>query len=285
MNDVEVAIVGAGPYGLSLASHLRAAGVSFRQFGQLMNPWRTAMPQGMFLKSQGFASNLSDPRGTHTLEAFCAATGRPYASYGLPVPLDTFVAYGQWFQAELLPDLEQTLVTGISRRDAGYRLELATGETVSARQVVVAAGIEHFPFVPVELAGLPEEIFSHSSRHTDLAACRGRSVIVLGAASPRWSRRRCCTSRGRLSGSSCVRRRWPGTAPRSTLSAHCSGGCANQRPASARAGGHGSTPTTLASSGTCQPPPASAGPGRRSGWPGRAGSAAGWKASSRSSPG
>ncbi len=53
----------------------------------------------MFLKSQGFASNLSDPRGTHTLEAFCAATGRPYASYGLPVPLDTFVAYGQWFQA------------------------------------------------------------------------------------------------------------------------------------------------------------------------------------------
>ena len=181
MNDVEVAIVGAGPYGLSLASHLRAAGVSFRQFGQLMNPWGTAMPQGMFLKSQGFASNLSDPRGTHTLEAFCAATGRPYASYGLPVPLDTFVAYGEWFQAELLPDLEQTLVTAVSRRDTGYQLDLATGETISARQVVVSAGIEHFPFAPVELAGLPEEICTHSSRHTDLAAWRGRSVIVLGA--------------------------------------------------------------------------------------------------------
>ena len=65
MNDVEVAIIGAGPYGLSLAAHLRAAGVSFRQFGQLMNPWRTAMPQGMFLKSQGFASNLSDPPHFH----------------------------------------------------------------------------------------------------------------------------------------------------------------------------------------------------------------------------
>jgi thioredoxin reductase len=179
-NDVEVAIVGAGPYGLSLAAHLREAGVSFRQFGLLMNPWRTAMPQGMFLKSQGFASNLSDPKGTHTLEAFCAASGRPYASYGLPVPLDTFVAYGQWFQSELVPDLEHTLVTAITRRDGGYQVELATGETVEAHRVVVAAGIEHFPFVPGELAALPDEVRTHSSQHTDLAVFRGRSVVVVG---------------------------------------------------------------------------------------------------------
>ena len=68
MNEaVDVAIVGAGPYGLSLAAHLRKAGVSMRQFGHVMHLWRTAMPAGMFLKSQGFASNLSDPDGTHTL--------------------------------------------------------------------------------------------------------------------------------------------------------------------------------------------------------------------------
>jgi len=107
MSDaVEVAIVGAGPYGLSVGAHLRKAGVSVRQFGLPMQLWRGFMPEGMFLKSQGFASNLSAPAGTHTLEAFCQATGRPYASYGLPVPLDTFVAYGQWFRAELVPDIE-----------------------------------------------------------------------------------------------------------------------------------------------------------------------------------
>ena len=72
------------------------------------------MPQGMFLKSQGFASNLSDPDGTHTLAAFCRATGAPYADYGLPVPLDTFIAYGQWFQASCVPDVEETLVTRVA---------------------------------------------------------------------------------------------------------------------------------------------------------------------------
>ena len=55
-----MAIVGAGPYGLSVAAHLGAAGLSFRQFGLPMKLWRENMPGGMFLKSQGFASNLSD---------------------------------------------------------------------------------------------------------------------------------------------------------------------------------------------------------------------------------
>jgi cation diffusion facilitator CzcD-associated flavoprotein CzcO len=179
-DTVDVAIVGAGPYGLSLGAHLRAAGVSFRQFGLVMNLWRNKMPKGMFLKSQGFASNLSDPAGTHTLEAFCAATGRTYARYGQPVPLDTFVAYGQWFQAELVPDLEQTLVSGITPRDGGFELELENGDTVSARQVVVAAGVEHFPYLPKQFAELPGEVCTHASQHTDLADFSGRRVVVVG---------------------------------------------------------------------------------------------------------
>ena len=96
-DQVDVAIVGAGPYGLSVAAHLSAAEIPYRHFGVPMKLWRTAMPRGMYLKSQGFASNLSDPEGSHTLEAFCEKTGHPYASYGLPVPLDTFISYGQWF--------------------------------------------------------------------------------------------------------------------------------------------------------------------------------------------
>jgi FAD-dependent urate hydroxylase len=182
MSDaVEVAIIGAGPYGLSVGAHLRKAGVSVRQFGLPMQLWRAFMPEGMFLKSQGFASNLSAPDGTHTLEAFCQATGRPYASYGLPVPLDTFVAYGQWFRAELVPDIEEVLVTDVARRDGGFELSLANSEQVRARKVVIAIGVEHFAYVPEPLSALPATVCTHASAHTDLSVFRDREVIVVGA--------------------------------------------------------------------------------------------------------
>jgi len=182
MSDaIDVAIVGAGPYGLSAGAHLRAAGLSFRQFGLPMRLWRDNMPRGMYLKSQGFASNLSDPRGSHTLEAFCRKTGHPYASYGLPVPLDTFTSYGQWFADELVPGLEEVLVTEISRHRGGYRVTLADGEEVRARNVIVAAGVEHFVRLPGLLADLPPSAYTHSSAHTDLSAFAGQRVVVLGA--------------------------------------------------------------------------------------------------------
>jgi FAD-dependent urate hydroxylase len=180
-STVDVAIVGAGPYGLSVAAHLRGAGPSFRHFGLPMKLWRENMPQGMFLKSQGFASNLSDPDGACTLEAFCKATGRAYASYGLPVPLDTFVAYGQWFQAQRAPGLEETLVTRVTAKNGQFEVSLANGDVARARQVVLAVGVEHFAYLPDELTMLPESACTHSSAHTDLSAFRGQRVIVVGA--------------------------------------------------------------------------------------------------------
>lgn len=177
----DVAIVGAGPYGLSVAAHLRRSGLSVRQFGLPMHLWRANMPQGMFLTSQGFASNLSDPAAKLTLEAFSRVTGRSYADYGLPVPLDTFVAYGQWFQSAAGLDVEEVLVTGVSPAGAGYELTLEDGETLRARQVVVAVGVEHFAYLPGQLAGLPAAACTHSSAHTDLAAFAGQRVTVVGA--------------------------------------------------------------------------------------------------------
>ena len=182
MSDAaDVAIVGAGPYGLSIAAHLRKAGVSVRQFGLPMQLWRDFMPEGMFLKSQGFASNLSDPDHTHTLEAFCRATGRPYASYGLPVPLDTFVAYGQWFRDELVPDVEEVLVTDVAQAGGGFEVSLANSEQVRARKAVVAIGVEAFAHVPEPLSALPSSVCTHSSAHTDLGAFSGQEVVVVGA--------------------------------------------------------------------------------------------------------
>ena len=103
----DVAIIGAGPYGLSLAAHLAAANVSVRVFGQPMQFWRTNMPEGMVLKSEGFASNLWHPDGALTLRDFCADRGLPYKDSGLPIPVETFCAYGEAFQKRFVPMLDE----------------------------------------------------------------------------------------------------------------------------------------------------------------------------------
>jgi FAD-dependent urate hydroxylase len=180
VSSVDVAIVGAGPYGLSLAAHLRAHGVDYRHFGVPMGLWRAAMPKGMFLKSHGFASNLSDPAGTRTLEAFCKATGRGYAHIGRPVPLADFVSYGQWFQSECGLAVEESTVGNITARAGGFVLDV-DGEQVIVRRVVMAIGPGHFAHMPDVLSELPAELCTHSSRHTDPAAFAGREIVIIGA--------------------------------------------------------------------------------------------------------
>jgi cation diffusion facilitator CzcD-associated flavoprotein CzcO len=88
---VEVAIVGAGPYGLSLAAHLHGTGIQTRVFGRPMDSWRRHMPEGMLLKSDPFASNLSDPQDFYTLARFSEEQSIPY-SESEPVRLDIFCA-------------------------------------------------------------------------------------------------------------------------------------------------------------------------------------------------
>ncbi|MGO8772918.1 MAG: NAD(P)-binding domain-containing protein [Terracidiphilus sp.] len=173
-------IIGAGPYGLSVAAHLRRRGIPFRIFGRPMDSWLNHMPKGMMLKSDGFASNIYDPDEEFTLGKFCAERGIEYSDAGLPVSLETFAAYGQAFRERMLPELEEKQVVSLDRAPEGFVLGLDNGETVTARRVVLAVGITHFEYVPSNLASLPPEFLSHSFRHADPAAFKGRNVVVIG---------------------------------------------------------------------------------------------------------
>jgi thioredoxin reductase len=175
-----IAIVGAGPYGLGLAAHLRARGIEHRVFGQPMQSWATRMPKGMFLKSEGFASDLYEPARRHSLQRFCAENGLEYGEYNCPVPLDTFVDYGRTFQRNVVPHLESKSVAKLDRSPDGFAIELEDGEQLTADRVVIATGITYFRHIPPDLAHLPPEMLSHSADHYDLSHLKGRDVSVVG---------------------------------------------------------------------------------------------------------
>jgi cation diffusion facilitator CzcD-associated flavoprotein CzcO len=177
----DVAVIGAGPYGLSIAAHLRTAKMRVRVFGSPMATWRSHMPAGMFLKSEGFASSLSDPSGRFTLRRFCVETGRPYGDIAHPVSLETFTAYGEWFRERAVGDVDEREVTRVDADPFGFLLVLSDGEVVSARAVVVATGVMPFAYVPPELRDLPESLVTHASAYASFDALRGREVAVVGA--------------------------------------------------------------------------------------------------------
>ncbi|WP_157251487.1 NAD(P)-binding domain-containing protein [Nonomuraea typhae] len=179
---LDVAVVGAGPYGLSVAAYAISAGLGTRVFGTPMNAWDRHMPQGMLLKSEPFASHLADPREDLTLAAYCAERDFPYA-YAQPTPVERFVDYGRWFCEQAVGDrITPADVASIDKNDDGlFQLILATGERILARTVVLAVGFLPFARVPATLASLPSSVLAHSCQVHDPRRYAGKAVAVIGA--------------------------------------------------------------------------------------------------------
>ncbi|MGV9248411.1 FAD-dependent oxidoreductase [Streptomyces sp. NPDC003710] len=184
-----VAVIGAGPFGLSTAAHLRARGIRVRVFGEPMVSWRDHMPEGMLLKSTPVASNIDAPQRGHTLADYCDAAGiaRLVTDEDV-IPVETFIAYGEWFQQQLVPKLERVKVVSVDRRQGGgFDLKLDSGEQFAARAVVVATGLSGLAHLPPELAAAaadgptPTGPVSHSSQHHDLTRFSGKELLVIGA--------------------------------------------------------------------------------------------------------
>jgi hypothetical protein len=176
---IPVVVVGAGPYGLSVAAHLLGRGIPVRVFGEPMDSWRTHMPAGMILKSVPDASSLSAPVPGYRLADYYRLVGLPATRADQPVPGDVFLRYGMWFQEQLVPDVERVSVIRLGPGPHGFRLVLDSGEEVDARSVVMATGLTGYSYVPPELAAIRDSV-SHSWEHSDLGKFADSEVAVLG---------------------------------------------------------------------------------------------------------
>jgi cation diffusion facilitator CzcD-associated flavoprotein CzcO len=177
VNYCETAIIGAGPYGLSVAAHLTHAGVAAQVFGEPMSFWRRHMPKGMLLRSPWRATDFSDPDRALSLDAFVAERGTERQE---PLPLEDFLAYGEWFQVHAAPEVDCRSVRRVEAVSNGFRLTLADGEVVSADRVVMATGLANQDYRPAAFRDLPANLVTHSNEHDDFAPFRGKHVAVIG---------------------------------------------------------------------------------------------------------
>jgi lysine/ornithine N-monooxygenase len=175
----DLLVVGAGPYGLSIAAHAAAAGMDLRVLGRPMASWRAHMARGMYLKSEPWASNLADPDGRWRLDAYCADAGLT-ARHAEPIPVETFAAYGLWFARNAVPEVDERMVSRVSAGPVGFEAVTEDGEVLRARTVALAVGVMPFTQVPSVLRGLRPALVTHSSDHRDLGRFRGMDVTVIG---------------------------------------------------------------------------------------------------------
>ena len=173
----DVAVIGAGPYGVAVAAHLRAARIAARVFGEPISFWRHNMPDGIKLRSPWIATHIAAPQDRYQLDDYYREAGMQRPTL---LPLENFIDYGCWFQKHVAPDVDTRAVVQIALAGDGFRLVLNDGKSVFANRVIMATGLLGHEYRPAQFAGLPRDLVLHSCEHTDSTRFRGRRVAVIG---------------------------------------------------------------------------------------------------------
>ena len=174
----DVVVVGAGPYGMTTAAHLRGRGLKVAIFGKPLELWRDHMPKGLFLRSHWWATNLSDPKKKYSFDRFLRQSS--VYTKGYPVPAQAFIDYADWFQKNVVPDVDETYVSSVERENKQFILTLADGRVVQCAAVVMAVGLYYYGRRPVEFSHMPDELVSHSFEHKDFSCFVGKHLAVIG---------------------------------------------------------------------------------------------------------
>lgn len=173
----DVVVLGAGPYGLSAAAHLQGRGLKVAIFGKPLQLWREYMPPGMLLRSYWWATNISDPYKKYGLEQYFQAVGLHPSD---PFSREEFISYGLWFQKHAVPDVDETYVATIERKERQFAVTLVDGRIIRSPAVVMAPGLAYYVYRPAEYDHMPSELVSHSADHATFERFVGKRVVVIG---------------------------------------------------------------------------------------------------------
>ena len=171
-------IVGAGPFGLAVAAQASHLGIEHLVAGKPMEFWKQNMPVGMYLRSA--CDWHLDPTDIHTIDNFLAERGQT-AKDVEPLSLDFYLSYAEWFQKQKQITSLPWRIQRLDVADGHFVATTTDGDTVEARNVVLAPGFKHFTNIPAELKSrLPAERFVHTCDFADFSSARGKRYLIVG---------------------------------------------------------------------------------------------------------
>ncbi len=181
MKRTDLLIIGAGPYGLAVASFANRLGLECLVLGDPLSFWRDHMPAGMLLRSP--TSWHLDGAGELTFEAFLRARDLRPADAS-PISLGLYLEYGDWFREQSGITLQSAYVRKLDYLAGdpfAFLAELDDGTEIGARRVVAATGLTHYSNIPDDLASLlPRESYAHTSDYVDFSPLRYKRCLIVG---------------------------------------------------------------------------------------------------------
>jgi thioredoxin reductase len=174
--QLDVAIVGAGPFGLSVAAWLDDRRTCV--FGAPMQTWRTLMSPDMLMRSAWEETSLSARGERGSIDEWIAASG---AAKQEPIPLGLFLQYAEWFRDRFVRAHDTADVAQAEPHGDGYRLRTTLGDEFAARKLVIAVGATPFPFVPPPFENALGGRVEHVVAPREAAELSGERVLVVGA--------------------------------------------------------------------------------------------------------
>ncbi|HLO12914.1 MAG TPA: NAD(P)-binding domain-containing protein [Pseudoneobacillus sp.] len=180
---LDVIIIGSGPFGISLGAHAVANNLKYKLFGYPKDFWKNQMPQDMFIRTPHEFVSFSDSKDELTIQQFSEETGTELVT---PLPRPIFVAYANWFAKKAGIEFTPELVTNVVHKDGYYEVTSESGDTFTAKNVIVATGVEHYKFLPKFLKEFPSHLVSHTSGYTSFSEFKGKKVVVIGSGQSAW---------------------------------------------------------------------------------------------------
>jgi cation diffusion facilitator CzcD-associated flavoprotein CzcO len=180
---LDVIIIGAGPYGISIAAHAAEKKLSYKLIGYPMDFWKSQMPQKMFIRTPHELVRLSDPNDYFTIQRYAKETG---ANLETPLPRPIFVDYAFWFAEKTGVAFTPELAAGLTFDGQTFEVVTDQGSHFQAKNVVISIGVQPFKHVPAAFRELPEHLVSHTSGYTSFDQFSGKDVIVVGSGQSAW---------------------------------------------------------------------------------------------------
>jgi len=179
--ETPLLIIGAGPFGLSMAAYASHHGIDYLLVGKPMEFWQSNMPKGMYLRSN--CDWHLDPENMYTIDSYLESRSLTRQDVE-PLSLRFYLDYANWFQSknriESWPHYVDCLQYD-GRSEGRFVATLDDGRTVVADNVVLAIGFKYFKFIHPELTKLfRSDRVSHTCDLVNFEHLSGKRCLIIG---------------------------------------------------------------------------------------------------------